>query len=187
MSLFLFSKEGIHTNVTLIFSVNQALLAARAGATYVSPFLGRLDDISMPGIDLISDIAEVFALHDIETEIINKYSELKDKFEFLGFLDNPYNIIKKCDYLVLLSENETWGLVITEAKILGVPCIVTDFEAAYEQILDNETGIILSRQNIDSYEDKIDAIINNKNIYKEKLKNFKWSNDEILKKWKKMI
>ena len=50
------SKEGIKTNVTLIFTANQALLAAKAGATYVSPFLGRLDDISMPGINLIEDI-----------------------------------------------------------------------------------------------------------------------------------
>jgi len=65
-----FSKEGIRTNVTLVFSANQALLAARAGATYVSPFLGRLDDIGHNGLDLISDIAEIFALHAIETEII---------------------------------------------------------------------------------------------------------------------
>ena len=64
------SAEGIKTNVTLIFSANQALLAARAGATYVSPFLGRLDDISMPGIDLINSIADIFATHGIETEII---------------------------------------------------------------------------------------------------------------------
>lgn len=64
------SSEGIKTNVTLIFSANQALLAARAGATYVSPFLGRLDDISCPGIDLIRTIAEIFAVHDISTEII---------------------------------------------------------------------------------------------------------------------
>lgn len=64
------AAEGIKTNVTLIFSANQALLAARAGATYVSPFLGRLDDINMPGIDLIRTIAEMFAVHDIETEII---------------------------------------------------------------------------------------------------------------------
>lgn len=64
------SSEGIKTNVTLIFSANQALLAARAGATYVSPFLGRLDDISSPGIDLIRTIAEIFAIHDISTEII---------------------------------------------------------------------------------------------------------------------
>lgn len=62
--------EGIKTNVTLIFSAAQALLAARAGATYVSPFLGRLDDISMPGIDLINDITEIFMMHDIQTEII---------------------------------------------------------------------------------------------------------------------
>ena len=64
------SKEGIKTNVTLIFSANQALLAARAGATYVSPFVGRVDDISMDGIQLIEDIAEIFMVHDIATEII---------------------------------------------------------------------------------------------------------------------
>ncbi len=64
------SAEGIKTNVTLIFSAAQALLAARAGASYVSPFLGRLDDISTPGIDLICDIAEIFEVHAIETEII---------------------------------------------------------------------------------------------------------------------
>ncbi|MBO5198665.1 MAG: fructose-6-phosphate aldolase [Lachnospiraceae bacterium] len=64
------SSEGIKTNVTLIFSANQALLAARAGATYVSPFLGRLDDISTPGIDLIRNIAEIFNIYGLETEII---------------------------------------------------------------------------------------------------------------------
>lgn len=65
------SKEGIKTNVTLIFSANQALLAARAGATYVSPFLGRLDDISTDGLELIRTIADIFATHDIDTEIIS--------------------------------------------------------------------------------------------------------------------
>ena len=64
------ASEGIKTNVTLIFSTNQALLAANAGATYVSPFLGRLDDISMDGMDLVSTIAEIFDIHGIETEII---------------------------------------------------------------------------------------------------------------------
>lgn len=62
--------EGIKTNVTLIFSANQALLAARAGATYVSPFLGRLDDISFRGMDLIRDIADMFTIAGIGTEII---------------------------------------------------------------------------------------------------------------------
>ena len=65
------TAEGIKTNVTLIFSASQALLAARAGATYVSPFLGRLDDINMSGIQLIRDIADIFAVADgIETQII---------------------------------------------------------------------------------------------------------------------
>ena len=64
------AAEGIKTNVTLIFSANQALLAAKAGATYVSPFLGRLDDISQPGIDLIEDIVAIFSNYDIKTEII---------------------------------------------------------------------------------------------------------------------
>ena len=64
------STEGVKTNVTLIFSANQALLAARAGASYVSPFVGRIDDISMDGLTLIQDIADIFAIHEIETEII---------------------------------------------------------------------------------------------------------------------
>ncbi len=64
------SSIGIKTNVTLIFSAAQALLAARAGATFVSPFLGRLDDIGSEGMILLKDIAELFALHNIETEII---------------------------------------------------------------------------------------------------------------------
>ena len=64
------SSKGIKTNVTLIFSASQALLAARAGATYVSPFLGRLDDISNPGVNIIDDIVTIFEVHGIETEII---------------------------------------------------------------------------------------------------------------------
>ena len=65
------SSEGIKTNVTLIFSANQALLAARAGATYVSPFLGRIDDISGYGVDLVRQIADIFDVaKDIHTEII---------------------------------------------------------------------------------------------------------------------
>ena len=65
------AAEGIKTNCTLVFTANQALLAARAGATYVSPFLGRLDDINMSGIDLIDEIVEIFeAAGDIDTQII---------------------------------------------------------------------------------------------------------------------
>lgn len=64
------SAKGIKTNVTLIFSATQALLAARAGATFVSPFLGRLDDIGAPGMELIEEIVDIFCVHDIPTEII---------------------------------------------------------------------------------------------------------------------
>ena len=62
-------EKGIKTNVTLIFSANQALLAARAGATYVSPFVGRLDDIGQDGIGLIYDIADIFNNYDLATQI----------------------------------------------------------------------------------------------------------------------
>lgn len=64
------SDKGIKTNVTLIFSASQALLAARAGASYVSPFVGRLDDISFDGLSLISEITEIFATNYIATEVI---------------------------------------------------------------------------------------------------------------------
>ena len=64
------TAEGIKTNVTLIFTANQALLAARAGATYVSPFLGRLDDISTRGVELIREIAEIFDVAGLDTQII---------------------------------------------------------------------------------------------------------------------
>lgn len=65
------AKDGIKTNVTLIFSAQQALLAAKAGASFVSPFLGRLDDIGNEGITIISDIADIFEIYGIETEIIS--------------------------------------------------------------------------------------------------------------------
>jgi transaldolase len=64
------SLQGVKTNVTLIFTVNQALLAARAGATYVSPFLGRLDDISEDGVQLVAKVAELFRLHQLPAQII---------------------------------------------------------------------------------------------------------------------
>jgi transaldolase len=64
------AKKGVKTNVTLIFTVNQALLAARAGATYVSPFLGRLDDISEDGVQLVEKVAQLFRIHNFDTQII---------------------------------------------------------------------------------------------------------------------
>jgi len=65
------AAEGIRVNVTLVFSVNQALLASRAGAAYVSPFLGRLDDIGQTGVELVRDIVDMIDLHDLDTEVIS--------------------------------------------------------------------------------------------------------------------
>lgn len=80
------SKEGIKTNVTLIFNPGQALLAARAGATYVSPFLGRLDDISSDSMGLIQSIVNIFEIHDINTEII------------AASIRNPMHVIQAAEY-----------------------------------------------------------------------------------------
>lgn len=64
------SSEGLRVNMTLVFSSNQALLAARAGAAYVSPFVGRIDDISWDGMGLVGEIAEIFVVHDIGTQLL---------------------------------------------------------------------------------------------------------------------
>lgn len=95
------ASEGIKTNVTLIFSANQALLAARAGATYVSPFLGRLDDISMPGIDLVRTISEIFDIYGIETEIIaasvrNPIHITDCALAGADIATVPYSVIEQC-------------------------------------------------------------------------------------------
>ncbi len=94
------SKKGVKTNLTLIFSANQALLCARAGASFVSPFVGRLDDISMDGIQLVRDIAEVFDLHGIDSEIIaasirtpGQVTECAKAGAHIGTL--PYKVFKQ--------------------------------------------------------------------------------------------
>ena len=95
------SKEGIKTNVTLIFNSTQALFAAKAGATYVSPFLGRLDDIATPGIDLIRTIADIFANYNIDTEIIcasvrNPIHIVDCALAGADIATVPYKVIKQC-------------------------------------------------------------------------------------------
>ena len=95
------SKEGIKTNVTLIFNATQALFAAKAGATYVSPFLGRLDDIATPGIDLIRTISEIFAMQNIDTEII--CASVRNPIHIIDcakagadITTVPYKVIEQC-------------------------------------------------------------------------------------------
>ena len=124
---------------------------------------------------------------DEANEIKASFEEFKDNFVWLGFLSNPHNIVKQCDYSVLLSSNETWGLVLTEAMCLGVPCISTDFEVAFEQIRDKDNGIILSRTDLDSYKDRISEIVNNKNKYKQAIGEFVYDNDSVLNDWNELL
>jgi transaldolase len=95
------TKEGIKTNVTLVFNANQALLAARAGASYVSPFLGRLDDISTCGVDLIRTIAEIFNIYELETEIIaasvrNPIHVTDCALAGADIATVPYSVLEQC-------------------------------------------------------------------------------------------
>lgn len=94
------TEKGIKTNVTLVFSSAQALLAARAGATYVSPFLGRLDDIGQNGMTLIEEIVDIFTMHDIKTEIIaasirNPIHVIEAARAGSDIATIPYSIIKQ--------------------------------------------------------------------------------------------
>ena len=94
------SNEGIKTNVTLVFSANQAMIAARAGATYVSPFIGRLDDIGHNGMDVVRDIADIFSIYDINTEIISASIRhprhvLKAAKVGADIATVPYDVLKK--------------------------------------------------------------------------------------------
>lgn len=124
---------------------------------------------------------------DEANEIKDSFNEFKDNFVWLGFLDNPHNIVKQCDYSVLLSSNETWGLVLTEAMCLGVPCISADFEVAHEQIVDKRNGIILSRTNLDSYKDRVNEIVRNKKKYKRAIGSFNYDNDSVLRDWNELL
>lgn len=95
------SKDGIKTNVTLVFNATQALFAAKAGATYVSPFLGRLDDIATPGIDLIRTISDIFHIQNIDTEIIcasvrNPIHIVDCALAGADIATVPYKVIEQC-------------------------------------------------------------------------------------------
>ena len=94
------SQEGIKTNVTLVFSANQALIAAKAGATYVSPFIGRLDDIGQDGMQVVRDISDMFATYELDTEIIaasirHPRHVLLSAKAGSDIATVPYNVLKK--------------------------------------------------------------------------------------------
>ncbi len=123
------ASEGIRTNVTLIFSPLQALLAARAGASFVSPFLGRLDDIGNPGIEIVTQIAEMFALHGIDTEIIsasvrNPMHVLDSAMAGSHIATIPYNVILQMVKHPLTDAGMKNSLkIITKLSINNIICI----------------------------------------------------------------
>jgi transaldolase len=99
-AVYHFSKKNIPTNVTLIFSTNQALMAARAGATYISPFVGRLDDISYDGVELIREVAEILDIHQMTTQIIaasirHPIHVIKAALAGAHIVTLPYSILKQ--------------------------------------------------------------------------------------------
>ncbi|MEG1990398.1 MAG: glycosyltransferase [Clostridia bacterium] len=119
--------------------------------------------------------------------IIESFKKFGERIQFLGELENPYNIMAKCDYTVLLSDIETWGFVITESKILDIPCIVTNFKSVYEQIEDGKTGIIVDKESTDKYSIKLDKIMEQKLKLKENLKKFKYNNESIIQYWDNLL
>lgn len=115
------SKEGIKTNVTLIFSPLQALLSARAGASYVSPFLGRLDDIGHQGITLIKEIVEIFNIHDIKTEVIS------------ASIRNPIHVLECAlagSHIATIPYNVIVGMTKHTLTEQGIEKFIKDYESA---------------------------------------------------------
>ena len=109
--------------------------------------------------------------------------------QFLGKMLNPFPVVKQMDYLALLSDYESWGLVITEGKILNVPIIVSDFAAAKEQVENDYNGLIISRTKYSTYRDAAMKIYKNKKIYKNGLKDFDFekTNLKSVEQWKNII
>lgn len=115
---------------------------------------------------------------------IRQWLEPHSGVQFVGYQDNPYCYVKNADYLVLLSDYESWGNVITEAKELKVPCLVTDFPSAKEQIEDGKNGIIVSRS-LETYETVVERLVREKALLKSNLKDFHYENE--ISKWSKVL
>ena len=140
------------------------------------------------GFDRVKKIINTLIDHNIDfnLKIIGKgrtyeeplKNELKEynQVEFLGYKENPFPYIKNADYLLTLSDYETWGNTISEAKSIGTPCIVTNFPSAIEQIEDNVNGIIVPLECQDYYA-YLDSLKGRSKIYKENLKDFKYENE----------
>ena len=122
--------------------------------------------------------------HNEVVEMLKGYDK---NVELVGHKSNPLPYVKNADYLVLMSDRETSGLVITEAKIIGTPCIVSNFEASYEQITDGENGFIIDRNNVNEFRSRLPEVLQSTEKMRKNLSNFKYSKKDILKKWKELL
>ena len=127
----------------------------------------------------------------ISPEELNRIHSLLDRYpqiEFLGKKENPFSYEKQVDYTALLSDFESWGLAITEGKILGKPIICTDFPAAYEQVENDINGVIIPMTNFRRYRSCAYRIYNNKENYKARAQKFDFDkvNEQSIEKWKKI-
>lgn len=124
-----------------------------------------------------------------ETEKIHAMLDKYPQIEFLGRQDNPFSYVKQMDYVALLSDFESWGLAITEGKILGKPIICTDFQSAFEQVENDINGVIVPMNNFRKYRSCAYRIYNNKLLYTNRAKNFDFEkiNQESIDKWKKIF
>lgn len=113
-------------------------------------------------------------------EKLKKYKQVK----FLGYKENPYPYIKHSDFLLVLSDYETWGNVITESKVLNTPCIVSDFSSAKEQIENGKNGLIIPLS-CEDYTQYIKELQLNQKNYKENLKSFEYTNE--IDKWEEIL
>ena len=152
--------------------------------------LGRvkilLNDMKQQNIDYKLLVIGTANTEEQVTEIKNMFKD-DEKVIFLGYQENPYKYLTICDYNVLLSDRENMSLSMMEAKILGVPNIVTDFESAFEEVTDMENGFILSRENTASYKERISQILNEKQRLKNNLKDFKYDITPILYQWEELM
>ena len=117
--------------------------------------------------------------------ILDRIKEVK----FLGKRLNPFPYVKQMDYLALLSDYESWGLAITEAKILGVPILAANFTSASEQVDNDKNGIIISQKDYSSYSAAASALLANKKLYKNALKDFDYNeiNNKSEKRWREIF
>lgn len=118
------SKMNIKTNVTLIFSAVQALMAAKAGATFVSPFVGRLDDVGSVGVELISQVKEIFEIHGIKTEIIS------------ASIRNPIHVHESAlagAHIATIPANIFDQMIKHPLTTIGIERFIADYEKAFNK------------------------------------------------------